>query len=151
MAGCSASCPLVTSTSSQNRVTRSCRSSSISRSFWWSSAKPLPLLEAVYAKTSFDLGIACTPIAEWGRPVLKGKYRGLVLDHTGEKRHEGTKEREDEEGPIVDQPPAVQLSGLEQATVSHLGLSPGVQLALDLLQTLRSLQVFHLPNGIKVI
>ncbi|TNN85650.1 hypothetical protein EYF80_004283 [Liparis tanakae] len=28
--------------------------------------KPLPLLEAVYAKNSFDLGIACTPIAEGG-------------------------------------------------------------------------------------
>ncbi|TNN88182.1 Receptor-type tyrosine-protein phosphatase gamma [Liparis tanakae] len=27
-------------------------------------SKPLPLLEAVYAKNSFDLGIACTPIAE---------------------------------------------------------------------------------------
>lgn len=46
----------------------------------------------------------------------------------------------------MDQSAAQQLSGLEEATVPHSGLGPGVHLCMDLLESLGFLQLFHLEN-----
>lgn len=46
----------------------------------------------------------------------------------------------------MDQSAAQQLPTLEEATVPHSGLGPGVHLGVDLLESLRFLQLLHLEN-----